>query len=480
MAESTPTEGAPATSRARFSRRIRAALGREARELLHAGPPTLNLMAPIGPQVPDDARVQEVLDLVMRIGEVQLSSGENAATTTESMIRLANACGLPAVDVDITFTSITMCCHRGMTAAPVTSLRLVRYRALDLTRLVAVDGIMKRVDRGQLDVRGAATELAAAVAARHPYPRWVATAGWAGLASAIALMLGAAPITAAAAFVVTAVIDRTGRILNRWGLPAFFQQVVGGMLATGSAIALFATGAFPPGTRPSLVVAAGITVLLSGLSVVGTVQDAISSYYVTSAGRAAEIALLSAGLLTGVVLALKVGIEFGLVLEVAGELPTGAGRFWISFAAAASAAAAYALAGYAPVRSLIAAALAGAAGWGTYGALTQVFALGPVAATGVAAMVVGAAAGLLRRGGGVPPLVVTLAGITPLLPGFTAYRGFYQLAVEGVSDGLVTVTVALGIGLALAAGVAFGDFLTQPRDKGRREFLEPTEELEAQ
>jgi uncharacterized membrane protein YjjB (DUF3815 family) len=79
-------------------------------------------------------------------------------------------------------------------------------------------------------------------------------------------------------------------------------------------------------------------------------------------------------------------------------------------------------------------------------------------------VVVGIATGLLRRSGsGVAPLVVTLAGITPLLPGFTAYRGFYQLAVEGLADGLVTATVALGIGLALAAGVAFGDFLARPR-----------------
>jgi uncharacterized membrane protein YjjP (DUF1212 family) len=475
MAQQTPGDG-----RVRLSKRLRTVLGREARELLHAGPPTMQLLAPIGPMVPDDARVQEVLDLCMRTGEVLLSSGENAAETTVAMIGLANACGLPTVDVDITFTSITMCCHRGMAAPPVTSMRLVRYRALDLTRLKAVADIRARVERAELDVRGASTELAAAVAARHPYPRWVATAGWAGLAAAIAFMLGAAPITAAAAFVITGAIDRAGRLLSRWGLPAFFQQVVGGMLATGATIALFSTGAFPPGTRPSLVVAASITVLLSGLSVVGTVQDAIAGYFVTAAGRAAEIALLSAGLLTGVVLALKVGIEFGVVLEVAGELPTGAGRFGIAVVSAAAAAGTYALAGYAPGRSLVAAALAGAAGWGTYGALTQFATIGPVPATGVAAIVVGAAAGLFRRGGGVPPLVITLAGITPLLPGLTAYRGFYQLAVEGVSDGLVTVTVALGIGLAIAAGVALGDFLTSPRVRDRHDVPEPVTEPEAQ
>ena len=64
--------------------------------------------------------------------------------------------------------------------------------------------------------------------------------------------------------------------------------------------------------------------------------------------------------------------------------------------------------------------------------------------------------------GKVPPLVVTLAGISPLLPGLTAYRGFYQLSVEGLADGLVTVTLALAIGLALAAGVTLGQFLTRP------------------
>jgi uncharacterized membrane protein YjjP (DUF1212 family) len=425
----------------------------------------VQLMRPLGPRVPDDARVQQVLDFCMRVGEVLLSSGESADETSRTMLRLAAVSGLSAVDVDITFTSITMCCHRGMSAAPVTSMRLVRYRSLDLTRLEEVARIIERLERAELDLETAATELFDAVNAPHPYPRWVATAGWAGLAGSIALLLGAEPLTALVAFLVTAFIDRLGRLLNRWGLPAFFQQVVGGMVATGATLALFSVGMFPPGTRPSLVVAASITVLLSGLSVVGTVQDAISSYYVTSAGRAAEIMLLSAGLLTGVVLALKIGFEFGVALEVAGELPTGVAQFGISAFAGALAAASFSLAGYARPRPLLAAGLAGAAGWGTYGALTQVVALGPVAATGAAAVVVGLATGLLRRVGGVSPLVVTLAGITPLLPGFTAYRGFYQLAVEGLAEGLVTVTVALGIGLALAAGVAFGDFVARPRQQ---------------
>ncbi|HXV92844.1 MAG TPA: threonine/serine exporter family protein [Pseudonocardia sp.] len=463
---------------ARITRRVRSALRRDAQRLLIAGPPTAPLMPVIGPRVPDDARVQQVLDLCMRVGEVLLSSGESAGETSETMLRLAAAAGLSAVDVDITFTSITMCCHRGNAAAPVTSMRLVRYRTLDLTRLAAVNRIVDGVEQGRLDVSGGASALAEVVAASHPYPRWVATAGWAGLAGSIAALLGAGWSTALVAFVVTAMIDRTGRLLARLGLQAFFLQVAGGLLATGSIIVLFAVGAFPPGTRPALVVAASITVLLSGLSVVGTVQDAIGGYYVTAAGRAAEIALLSAGLLTGVVLGLQLAAQVGVPLDAAGNLGRGTAGVLTGLAASAAASAAFALAGYAPLRALPVAGAAGAAGWGTFVLLAQLAGAGPVPATAGAAMVVGMAAGLVRRVGSVPPLVVVLAGITPLLPGLTAYRGFYQLAVEGVSGGLVTVTLALAVGLAIAGGVAFGDLVTRPGRTPRPSPSEPPPDAE--
>ncbi|BBG05127.1 MULTISPECIES: threonine/serine exporter family protein [Pseudonocardia] len=455
MAEDTPTAD-------RFARRLRGALRRDAKRLLTPGPSTVPMLM-LGPQVPDDAQVQQVLDLCMRIGEIELSSGESVDEVTATMLRLANAAGLPAVDVDITFTSITMCCHRGNAAHPVTTMRLVRYRTLDLSRLAETEQIVRDLEAGELDVRAASSRVSDVVRSPHPYPRWVATFGWAGLAASIALLLGGGPITATAAFVTTAVIDRIGRLLARWGVASFFQQALGGFLVTASTILLISIGLFPAGTRPSFIVAAGITVLLSGLSVVSTVQDALTGYYLTAAARIVEISLLSAGLLTGVVLGLQLGFQFDVPIEVSGDLPSSVGQFGLSVMSGALAAAFYALAGYAPLRSLPIAGAVGAASWAVYGVLTQVFGIGAVPATGAAALVVGLAAGLLRRGTDTPPMVVTLAGVTPLLPGLAAYRGFYQLAVEGVSEGLVTVTIALAIGLALASGVALGQFVTRPR-----------------
>jgi uncharacterized membrane protein YjjB (DUF3815 family) len=203
------------------------------------------------------------------------------------------------------------------------------------------------------------------------------------------------------------------------------------------------------------------------LSVVGTVQDAISGYYVTAAGRAAEIALLSAGLLTGVILGLQLGLVLRLTLNPAEPVSADVGQFGISTFAAATAAGMFALACYAPLRSLPVAGLTGGIGWAIYGALTLFAHLGPVVATCVAATVVGVAAGISRRAGAYSQVII-LSGIIPLLPGLTAYRGFYQLAARGVVDGLVTIMLALAIGLALAAGVALGDFMARPRTDGRR------------
>lgn len=447
----------------RFTRLVRGAVRREAHDLLQGGPPTAQLLRPIGPEVPSDAHVQQVLDLCMRVGEVLLSSGEGAEETAETMRRLAAALGLATVDVDITFSSITMCCHRGMLAVPVTTMRVVRYRTTDLTRLVAVTHVVAQVEHAAMDVRAASAALADAVAARHPYPRWAATVGWAAQAAAVAFLLGGHAYIALTAFVVTALIDRLGRLLGRLGVPAFFLQLVGAIVATVSTVGLLAVGALPSDTQPSLVIAAGITVLLSGLSVVGTVRDAISGYVVTAAGRAVEIALLSAGLLTGVILGLKAGLAVGLMLDPAQPVAADVAQFGISTSAAAVAAGMYALACYAPLRSLLGAGLAGGVGWAVYGALTLFAGLGPVVATGLAATVVGVATGLSRRGTGVHAHVIVVAGIIPLLPGLTAYRGFYQLAVGSAIDGLTTVVLALAIGLALAAGVTLGDFLARPR-----------------
>ncbi|CRK61197.1 membrane protein, putative [Alloactinosynnema sp. L-07] len=260
-----------------------------------------------GPALPDERTVHFVLDLALRIGEVQMSSGAGAADVTATIIAVANAYGLPHCEVDVIFTSITVACHRGTELSPVTSLRVVQSRSLDYTRLAAVETLVGRITSGKAEVEQAHLDLTRITEADHPYPRWLATLSYAALAAAVTVFIGGNALSALFAAVITAVIDRVGRILNRRALPFFFQQVVGGALATGAALALLASGLLPD-VKPTVLVAAAITVLLSGLTVVSTVQDAITGFNVTAAGRTMEVSLMTAGLIAGVVGALNIAV----------------------------------------------------------------------------------------------------------------------------------------------------------------------------
>jgi uncharacterized membrane protein YjjB (DUF3815 family) len=56
--------------------------------------------------------------------------------------------------------------------------------------------------------------------------------------------------------------------------------------------------------------------------------------------------------------------------------------------------------------------------------------------------------------------------MVPLLPGLTTYRALFQLAVERSPAGVSTLMVAMGVALALGAGVVLGEYLAQPARAG--------------
>ncbi|GLZ32853.1 hypothetical protein Lesp02_50410 [Lentzea sp. NBRC 105346] len=428
-----------------------------------------------GPALPDDPTVHLVLDLALRIGEVQMSSGAGAADVTATILAVTTAYGLPHTEVDVIYTSISVSCHRGTDRPPVTALRVVRQRSLDYTRLADVEQLVRNITSNEISAEDAFKELDRVTTAPHPYPRWVATAAYAGMAAAVAFLVGGGYAVAITAGVVTALIDRVGRLLNRRALPFFFQQLIGGALATGAALAVHATHLLPA-IRPSLLVAVGIVVLLSGLALVSTVQDAISGYNVTAAGRTVETVLLSAGLIAGVALALRTAVHFGLEITLTDPLPPLISAVPMQIAAGAATSACFALACYAKPRAVLVAGIAGAVGTGAYGLVTSL-GLDALLGSAVAATVVGFGGATMSRRLRIPTLVVAFSGMVPLLPGWTTYRGLFQLTAENDPAGLSTLVFASGIALALAGGVVLGEYLAQPVRTGlgrlERKFAGP-------
>ncbi len=424
--------------------------------------------AVIGPQLPDDATVHLVLDLGLRIGEVQMATGAGASDVSATILGVANAYGLPHCEVDVIYTSITVSCYRGTEVLPITTMRVVRNRANDYTRLTEVESLVRRITRGQITASEAYAELDRITTAPHPFPRWVATMAWAGMAASLSILLGGGgdpwlPLVAAS---VTALIDRVGRWLNQRALPFFFQQAVGGAIATGVAIACASTNVVPDA---ALAVASSIIVLLSGLTVVASMQDAITGYNVTAAGRIAEIAMMSAGLIAGVVLALYISVEvfgqeaIGGAFETIGgvQIDSPALRVPIMALAGASTSACFALASYSPPRPLLVAGLGGSVAAGSF-ALLQLTGTSPILSSAVATTVVGFVGGIIARRLRIPVLVIAVSGVAPLLPGLATYQGLYTLAVAGDTTGVPMLIAAVATAIALGAGVVLGEFLARP------------------
>ncbi len=157
------------------------------------------------------------------------------------------------------------------------------------------------------------------------------------------------------------------------------------------------------------------------------------------------------------------GLTFADVLGVGlstfepGE--TGLAEAGVTVFGATLAAAGFAFASYAPLRSLVAVGLVGALGQAVLLGVDSA-GLGRTWGSAAAAVTIGAVCYLVAGRFRVPPLVVVVPAIVPLLPGLDIYRGLALLA-EG-EDGVLQLASAAGTALALAAGVILGQYLAQP------------------
>jgi uncharacterized membrane protein YjjP (DUF1212 family) len=425
--------------------------------------PVISAPSPDTPELSstDRLEVQRVLDLALGLGAAQLACGVGAVDVTSTMRGVLEVYGVRRCQVDVTYDRITVSYRAWVGADPLTAMHRVQSRSLDYSRLQALDRLIQRIADGAVDRSTANVQLNEIVRAPHPHPRWVATAALAAVGAGMAILLGGGPVVSLVAAVSTASIDRIGRVLNRHGVLLFFQQIVGAAVATTVTVTLTAVNLVGD-TNPSLVAAASIVVLLSGTAVVGAVQDMLTGYYLTAVARGVEIALFSVGLLVGVTIALQIALAIGLDVGLTPDISApGVLSVPVRVIAGGVVAAAVALASYAPLRGIVAAGIAGGGGSAVL-LLLSYAGFGLVSSSFVAATLIGLAGAILSRRFSLPPLIVAMAGIIPLVPGLTTYRGFVSLVTDDVVGGLSSLSAALATALALGAGVLCGQFLSDP------------------
>lgn len=416
------------------------------------------------PAASDERHDYLAMDFCLWVGELLLSSGAGAADVAETMKSLARHLGLRPV-IDVTFISLSMSHQPDPERPPLVQIRQVSERTIDYQDLTQVDHLVRYVLTDQVDLREARGRLARIVASGHHLPRWAATLGWGAMCAGVAIQLGGTREMILIAFVAAVCIDLVQEGLAALRFPAFYRQVAGGVVATILAVA----GSALLQVDPSRVVTANIVMLLAGVGFMGAVQDALTGYYITAGARILEAILATTGIIAGVSGGLSVAAVFGA--EV-GRLDPGRVSLEsvaVTALGAALAAAAFALASYAPRRVLLPVAAIAALAMVIHQLV--LVPLGRPWAAGTAAFFVGLVTYWVSGRVGAPPLVLVVPAVIPMLPGLLIYRGLSLLADggESIPAGLLSMVTAASVATALAAGVILGELLAQPiRRRARR------------
>jgi len=408
--------------------------------------------------------ITATMSLALRIGELLLSSGAGAGDVSAAMRNVAWACGLRGYTADVTFTALTMSQQSSPDEPALVQLRHVRHRDVDYGDLTDVDHLIRDLVAGDIDRVQATTRLNRIVSTGHPRPRWSVSVALGVMGGGVGMVLGGDWLVVGVAAAAAMLVDLMQRQLGRRRLPAFYQQVAGGLLATLIAVGVDST---PAAVSPSLVISTSIVMLLAGVNFLGAIQDALTGFPVTAGARILEAFLATAGVVAGVSggfqVADVVGVDLGRlnpgVYSIA-DLP-------VMVVGGAVAAAAYAFAAYAPVRALAPIAAVTAVAIAVFvGVLDRGFGLAWSSA--VAALFLGLISYPVASRARIPALVVVAAGITPFLPGLSIYRGLTLLATDA-SGALLAMVTAAAIAIGLSSGAILGEYLAQPiRREARR------------
>ncbi|MFF8974379.1 threonine/serine exporter ThrE family protein [Streptomyces sp. NPDC014995] len=406
-----------------------------------------------GPAVP------RVLDLTLRIGELLLAGGEGAEDVEAAMFAVCRSYGLDRCEPNVTFTLLSISYQPSLVDDPVTASRTVRRRGTDYTRLAAVFQLVDDLSDPETNIslEEAYRRLAEIRRNRHPYPTWVLTSASGLLAGAASVLVGGDVIVFVAAALGAMLGDRLAWLCAGRGLPEFYQFLVAAMPPAAIGVALTLTHV---DVKASAVITGGLFALLPGRALVAGVQDGLTGFYITAAARLLEVTYFFVGIVVGVLVMLYLGVQLGAHLNPDAALGATPRPLW-QIGASMLLSLTFAVLLQQERSTVLAVTLNGGVAWSVYGAMHDAAGISPVASTAVAAGVVGLFGQLLSRYRFASALPYTTAAIGPLLPGSATYFGLLAIAQNEVDAGLVSLTKAAALAMAIAIGVNLGSEISR-------------------
>ena len=403
----------------------------------------------------DSARLHAVFDLAMRIGEGLLTNGAAASEVTATVLRVTSSSGLRNVSVQVTFNEVTISYLEDESATPFTRVRSAGERTQDFARLAAFEDISHQYLSGELPL-DEARHRAAAIPQRQPlYRLALVVGGFAVMGGAAALSFGAGSLVVIAATLAAGLLIAIAEVLARWSIPPFYSQALGGLVAVAAAIGV---SVIDPTENSSIVVVSCLIVQLAGLSSISAVQDAVTGWYVTAAGRMLETLMLTIGIVVGVRAGLLIADAVGADISVTASMPLSITTALVVLISGLGMGLGYGVGTQTPARLLLALALV-AAGSGLISHVITGLLQDRTVGVGAAAFTTGLVATALADRVRAPALAFVMGGVIPLVPGSRIYRGLLGLQ-DDLDVGIAELLEAAQIAIAIAAGVVLGQLIS--------------------
>lgn len=432
----------------------------------------------------EETAAVDAIDTALRLGELMLRSGAPAAKVEASIFAVGAAAGLRRLDVDITLQSLHMQCvlSDGKT---ITRLRVVQGARHDFARLDAIHQLVDDIVSRGWDATRARKQVREIQTQPRTYAKPVVLIATGVLVGAVTMMLGAGLVAVLVAALSGIAVHRLTRFLGEHGYPEFYQMAFGAFVATMIAWVAYALGVNTPlpvsGADFAYMVAGGIVILLPGRATAAAVEDVISGYQVTGAGRILAVFLNTSGLTVGVggALTVTLAVTDALggsfvspeVLDLRSFASPGLATFFGAFALGVSAA----VTAQSRRRLVVPIGLLCVAGVAVSRTMTEVFGLGITIASGTAAVVIGVIGRLLASRLHAAAMTFMVPASFGLLPGLAIFRGLYEMVSADASSGAIgELTVQSGITtllgafatlLAIATGTMLGELLMGPVDR---------------
>lgn len=409
------------------------------------------------------------LRLAMTASDLLLSMGVPANSVVSKALDITEAYCKQPVHIDISYNLIMVSQLRGVEYEPLTLIRPVAMREVNNMTVQSVQQLVYEIRTGKRTLASAEAALDEILNEPITYPKWLVRAANALIAPAAVLMFSTNWRIIITSYVIALMVDQLVAMLGRKAVAPFFRQIIAGAFVTLAAgcIAWLARQdiTFFDGMNSTLIVVGGIIMLVAGLAIVGAVQDAIEEYYLTATARILRVAMLTIGIVVGILVGLYTARKLGLGITVSPN-PLQLTDLHFQVIGGAGIAAAYALSVQTRLRAIL---WAGLIGGGALAIMYEArnFDISIIPATGVAAFFVGLVASLFSRLWRTPSSGVIAAGIVPLVPGLALYTALMQLVNYPPGHprffiGLASLFTAIATALAIAAGASFGSMLGRP------------------